>query len=151
IELVEGTMIPKEVSARYLRFPYRIYGLEGMVHVREDGKVGIDLAGRHGRSRITNNGWDGCFAPQACDLRILGATVPLDDDLRACLVEHDRRLCQRFDLHAVMNLDVRLSRLEAPPGTLDNPLKSHIDVFFVDGVLTFDRFPYPLGTLRGRL
>jgi hypothetical protein len=151
IEFVQGTMRLKGDSARYLHFPYRLHDITGVVHFRNDSTETIDLVGTHGGARISITGWEGGFKSQAGDLRIQAQNVPLDDDLRRCLEEDDQALCRRFAVAAKMNLDVHLTRRDAPPGTPDNPWRSVIDVTFLDGSASFEKFPYPLTGITGRM
>lgn len=151
IDLLDGRLEPKNVSARYIGFPYRVTHMSGVVQFRPDGTETIELKGMHNNAVLTFSGWEGGFKTQAGDLVIRGVDVPLDDDLRTCLSEEDRRLCERFGLQARMDLDIHMTRADAPPGTPDNPWKSVIDVTLRDGALQFDRFPYPLDTLRGQI
>ncbi len=152
VEFVEATMTPLGVSARYARFPYRIYDLRGNVHFRPDGTVGIEnLAGVHGGGRIVVDGWEGGFKTQAGELRITGQRIELDKDLLECMTPEDQALCRDFNVRALMDLDIRLTRKDAPPGTQNNPWRSEIGVTFLDGGVRYVEFPYPLERLTGHL
>ncbi len=150
-EFLGGEMRPGGASARYVSFPYLISNMTGTVGFRSDGTVTIDLKGMHGGSVITFSGWEGGFKTQAGDLVIRASDMALDDDLRRCLTPEDQQLCERFGLQARIDLDIHLTRADAPPGTPDNPWKAVIDVLFRDGMVRFDSFPYPLDGLRGRM
>lgn len=149
--VLEGDMILRGDSGRYLKFPYRLEEMTGKVHFRPDGSEDLDLAGRHGQGHVTISGWEGGYKTQGGTLTIRGHHIELDDALRACLEEDDQVLCKRFNVQARMDIVTRMKRKDAPPGTPNNPWTSEVDISFLDGSVNFDGFPYPLESLGGRL
>lgn len=151
-EFVEGKLMPSNASAAYHRFPYPFEQVTGLVHLRPNGTVAIkDLQGVRGDGRVVINGVQGGFDSQFLELDIRGEDLTLDDALRDAMSEDDRRLCERFNAEARMNLDVRIAREDRPAGTPDNPARTEIEVTILDGAAAFEGFPYPLESLEGRL
>ncbi|MEP0843233.1 MAG: hypothetical protein HRF43_11055, partial [Phycisphaerae bacterium] len=154
VQLVEGTFRPKGGSARYFRFPYRLYDVTGTVRLRPDRRIEIrDLAGVHGRGRVVINGLVDGYLSQGFDVTVQGRGVDLDEDLVRCLSPANRELIELFDARARMNIDAKLHRDAAEHGTPveQNPWGSAVEVEFTDGSVRFARFPYPLAGVTGRM
>jgi hypothetical protein len=154
IQFGGGTLVPRGANARYFRFPYRLYEVGGQVHFRPDGRIELkDLSGIHGAGRATINGLLDGYLSQAVDVHVTGEGIALDDDLVRCLDPEDQDLIRQFDAQAIMDLDVRLKRGEAPHHTPreQNPWFARIDVLFKDGSTRFEDFPYPLEKLTGQM
>jgi len=152
VEFVEGTLVPRAVSARYIKFPYRVHDLTGKVVFRKDRMIElVNLEGVHGQGKVIVNGILGGYRSQFGKLDIVGDNISLDKDLLSCLSDRDQRLCNLFNAQAKMNIHVQLQRKDAPHGTQGNPWKPVIDVMFTDGSVQYDRFPYPLNQLKGKM
>ncbi len=150
--LFRGVLQPRGASARYEQFPYRVDGLTGRVRFSDEGILLDDLAGHHESASIRINGrvnhaagWTGV------DLRIDGRAVPLDGMLFDALSPTYRDLWRRFDPRGCVRTEVHLVRAEGAPQTGPGPWQSELSVDFEDTAVRFDRFPYPLEAVRGRL
>lgn len=152
VELVEATLEPRGASGRYVRFPYRLYDLGGLVKFRADGWTELhDVSGVNGDGRVTLNGEVGGFASTEARLDIVGENITLNEELRQCLSERDRALCDKFGAQAKMDLRVTLERAPREPDGPWPPWRTAVDVTFRDGRVCFEGFPYPLRSLTGRM
>jgi hypothetical protein len=152
VELVDATLTLRGPSARYFRFPYRLYDLTGEVYFRPDGWIELkNLSGIHGLGRVVISGLVGGYVSKAAKLEIKAQGVELDDDLLHCLSEQDQALCRRFAAKARMDLHIQLERPDFNPDGPQASWKSVIDVTFAAGSLSFAGFPYPLGQLAGHM
>jgi len=154
IRFVDGLLTARGASARYFRFPYRLYDLSGCIYFRPDGRIELrEFTGVHGGGRAVINGIVNGYNNQGLDVNIKATSIELDDDLTRCLDERDRELIAMFNTRARMDLDVQLHRDPKPHGLSlsENPWKAVVDVHFLDGAVRFEDFPYPLEGLAGRL
>ena len=87
----------------------------------------------------------------AASLDIKGRNIHLDQNLLECLAPRDRRLCEMFSAQARMDVDMRLERKQVSPDVEKNSWDATVDVRFTDGSVKFEKFPYPLEKLTGRI
>ncbi len=152
VEFVEATLEPKGASGQYHHFPYRVHELSGSVRLLEDGSFVLhDLAGTHGDTRVVINADLGGYVSQRAVVEIQGQNVAIDDDLVRCLPERDQALCRTLALAGRVDVTVRLTRGDVPQSEPDLPWHAEIEAAFLDGRVAFERFPYPLEGLAGRL
>jgi len=153
IRLVEGDMTGKGNSVCYFRFPYQAKEARGTVRFRRDGGLTIkDIRATHGQGRLSLSGEvAGWGKHYAAALDIEGRNIRLDQNLLECLSPRDRRLCKMFNARACMDVDVHLERKQVSPEVEKNPWQATVDVRFKDGSVKFEKFPYPLENLRGRI
>lgn len=154
IRFIDGLLTARGASARYFRFPYRLYELSGEIYFRPDGRIELrDLAGTHGGGRAVINGLVNGYNNQGLDVNIKSTSIALDEDLSRCLPQRDQELIRLFNTAARMDIDVQLHREPKPHGLAvwQNPWKADVEVNFLDGSVKFEDFPYPLEGLAGRL
>lgn len=138
-----------DASCRY--FPYRGDQLTGSVEFTPDGVHVRDVCGRHGTARVCVNVW--MEAPRrtaAARVDISATNVPLDETLHAGLQPQYRRLIDPFTPAGLVNAVVEMRR---PTSTDDDmaPWKTTARVTFDDLSAKYDRFPYPVDHLSGRI
>jgi len=138
-----------DVSFAYHRFPYRLERGRGTVQL-QDNRLQIDLTAAAGGQDVTIRGdvhnpgeqftgWIefGCQQP-----------IPLDEKLLAALVDPQARdVVRSLRPSGMLAVQGRLERTDpADPG-----LHRRVQIELFNCSMNYDRFPYPLGMIRGRL
>ncbi|MBX9624113.1 MAG: hypothetical protein K2X82_09920, partial [Gemmataceae bacterium] len=142
---------PKDVKVVYAKFPYPVSGVTGWVRRatthRGDEVTRVDLAGAAAGQPVTARGQiSGAGPDPEIDLRVSGTNIPLDDALVAALPGRYPDLVRQF--HATGRADF-VAAIGQKAGV--NLCENEFLVTVKDGTVEYDRFPYKLDRVRGRL
>jgi len=143
---VAGKVVCKDVSIRDRRFPYAIDHLSGDVDFTQSTAILNQLTGKHGDVDMCIEGWTKGYGDlRQYQYRVSSDRMILDEDLYAALTPERKRLWDAFQPSGWIGVEYRLTRSE-PFG---KRLSLAIDLN--DVTATYQKFPYPLKGLTGRL
>jgi hypothetical protein len=138
-----------DVSATYQRFPYPLSKLCGRVHLR-DGVIELtDL-------RASANGRPVQLRGQFCSPLTGGAgwfefslqdPIPLDEELLSAVQGPGQGIVRALTPHGFITAWGRYERLADDPTVLHKRL----EIGLTDCSINYDKFPYPLYRIRGKL
>lgn len=152
VQFAEGTLTFRGASARYIRFPYRLSDMTGVVHFRPDGLIELkDVAGRQDRNHVTINGLLGGRVYKGGELEIVGRDIALDEALLRCLEPEEAEAIRKFNADVRAEVHVAMTRPPVPLTEEAKPWETKVAIDFQDGSLDMTWFPYPLDGLTGRL
>ena len=134
------------VSFTYYRFPYRLDDAEGMLTLKDD-VLTLHLIGYSATQPIRLDGeWRHPMTAPAGYLEAKGDHVPLDNKLLAALPEETRAVVQALSPRGTLNCYVRLWRDDP-----QQPLHKHLSIVADRCSVQWERFPYPLRNVCGKL
>ena len=149
VSMIEVEALGADASCRH--FPYRLDDVCGKVEIRPDGIWLLGLNGLHDGGRVLIDGWmSAANLSCAVDLHLNGRNVPLDDSLCSAIFGRYRNMWEMFDPRGAANIDVFMTREEAPRGQRA-PWRTLIDAELIDAEAVFTGFPYRVDGLRGRV
>ncbi len=145
----ELAVVCQDFSFAYHRFPYRLERGRGTVQLK-DNRLQVDLTAAAGGQDVTIRsdvrspganftGWVefGCQQP-----------IPLDEKLLAALVDPKARdVVRSLRPSGMLAVQGRFERTD--PG--DPELHRRVQIELFNCSMNYERFPYPLGMIRGRL
>lgn len=143
----EMTINCVNVSFTYHKFPYRLEQGRGKVDVR-DGKLTFDLTALSNSEEVKLVGdfvLDGPRTHGWAEIR--GEALRIDERFLRAMPEASQNLARSFHPQGRFNLAMRLWK-DAPG---DGPMHRHAIVAFRDGVVKYDKFPYPLRDVTGTI
>lgn len=143
---VAGTVVCEDLSVQDSRFPYAIDHLAGTVDFSQSGVTLNQLRGKHGDVNIQIDGWIRGFGlDRQHEFLIASDNMILDDDLYAALQPGQKRVWEAFRPSGVAAVEYRLNR--------SSPSDRHSYIIAdLHGVAaTYQKFPYPLKGITGRL
>jgi len=145
---IGGVLRPRQVSAEYYKFPYRIDRLAGRVTLK-DGAFYLDkLEGRSGQARIEITGYvSQATGRAAVELQIHAAELALDEKLFRALPQKYRAIWTTFSPSGLVNCQVTLSRCAGA----EKPWRRRIAAQLLNAEAVYKSFPYPLHRVTGRL
>lgn len=131
-----------DAAIRYVGFPYSITGVQGEIRISPDRVSIIDVAGRHGPSRVLargsvhrmTNGYE-------ADLYFEADELVLDEELYAALPPSLRRVWSLLEPSGTLRTQTAL-RQQAADGVTHQLHRSRISA--TNAALTFKGFPWPL-------
>jgi len=143
---VSGRITCKDISILDRKFPYAVDHLAGTVDFTQSMAVINPLSGKHGDVDVTIEGWTKGFGDERqYRYQITSDRMTLDEDLYTALKPEQKRLWDSFQPSGAVAVDYRLTR--AMP--FDKRLSLVVDLN--DVAATYQKFPYPLSGLTGRL
>jgi len=143
---ITGKVVCKDVSVRDSRFPYTFDHLSGDVDFTQSKVILNQLSGKHGDVDLRIEGWAKGFGNlRQYQYRITSDRMILDEDLYTALSPERKRLWDAFQPSGQIGVDYRLTR--STP--FNKRLSLVIDLN--DVTATYQKFPYPLKGLTGRL
>ncbi|MDY0356687.1 MAG: hypothetical protein RBR19_12465 [Sedimentisphaerales bacterium] len=143
---VVGSVICEDLSIRDSRFPYAIDHLAGAVDFSQSGVTLNQLKGKHGDVNIHIDGWIRGFGQdRQHQFSIASDNMVLDDDLYEALQPGQKQVWNAFQPSGVVAVEYRLNR------SSPSDRHSHIVVDMNGVAATYQKFPYPLKGLTGRL
>jgi hypothetical protein len=134
-----------DLSFTYDKFPYRVHGAAGTLHL-QGGYLDVDLralisgkvARMTGRLNITGEqpvGW--------IEIETDGA-IPLDDELIAALSDKPQQFVRSLHPSGMIEFWGRFERTPQDP-----QLRKHLEIHLRNCSMRFDRFPYPVDKING--
>lgn len=143
---ITGTVVCEDLSVRDSRFPYAIDHLAGTVDFSQSGVTLNQLRGKHGDVNIQIDGWIRGFGQdRQHQFLIASDNMVLDDDLYAALPPAQKQVWNAFQPSGIAAVEYRLNRSSPSNG------HSHIVVDLRGVAATYQKFPYPLKGMTGRL
>ena len=143
---VAGTVTCTDVSVCDRKFPYVIDHLAGELSFTQSTVVLNHLSGKHGDVDLVIDGWTkGSGRNRLYQYRVTSDNMILDAGLYAALEPGQKRLWDAFKPRGVVGVDYRLTR------TSPTQRREHASVELQHVAATYERFPYPLEELTGRL
>jgi hypothetical protein len=134
------------VAFSYEKFPYRLEGSRGTIQLRKD-VLTAQLTGYTGSQPIrveveVHRPFSGSYGW----LKARGDDIPLDEKLLAALPKPTRAVVRSLEPRGTIHFAGRLWR-DQP----DEPLHRHLVVDLNRCGVRYERFPYPIGNVRGTL
>jgi len=143
---LRGKVYCKDVSIWDRKFPYRIEHIAGQIDLTENSAVLKNLCGRHGEVEVTFNGWSKDFGPNwRYQIQITSDNMALDDDLYNALSTRQKKLWSSFSPGGPAAINYCLARRSA------TDKKRILAVKLLDAEAVYQKFPYPLKNLTGKL
>ena len=143
---VKGKIYCKDVSICDRNFPYQIEHLAGDIDFTEKNVSLNNLTGEHKDVELFFNGWSRDFGVnRKYQYRIKSSNMVLDDDLYRALTTKQKKSWKAFSPSGLAAIEY-VSSLEAEAGK-----KRTLDVELLDAEAAYQRFPYPLKNLSGKL
>ena len=151
---LSATVLCRDVAAVYRHFPYPLDHLTGGLTL-EKKMLTVDLqtvvGGQPMRltGTIQNPGVDAVV-----ELDILAESVPIDDVLRKAMPPDVRKVVDQFHPRGVVKAHARVYRkpMAGPNARPEGLLAIDAEIDLREGCeITWDRLPYPIRNLRGRL
>ncbi|MEN6558152.1 MAG: AsmA-like C-terminal region-containing protein [Thermoguttaceae bacterium] len=135
------------VSLTHHKFQYRLEHGRGQIDVKDD-KLQMSLTAYTGsRSVRLSAAVDHPFSHEPTgQFEATGDDIPLDESLIAALPEKPRKVVRSLNPAGTVNFYVSLSRQQ--PG---QPLQTRLQVAANRCAIRYEKFPYPLSNIRGRL
>ncbi len=142
----KGYLGCKDISIRYIYFPYLVEHLAGRIDVTENSMTMKDVEAAHGKVPITMNGYCSGFG-ETMDSRIVLSSnnMILDNDLYAALLEHHKRLWYIFAPAGTVSGDFIYTA--KPPNT--RIMEIYGDLLNVSIMCQY--FPYPIKDITGKI
>jgi len=142
-----GTIRPLGMSVTHKHFPVLVTDVTGEIHCDESGEYDVDLSGRRGGGEVTVRG-GARRGPRVWmyDLMINTVNSPFDEDTRNALPERFAAVWDSLHPTGRANARVHISRDEQER----RGLAVELDLNGQAGI-TYDRFPYRLENLLGRV
>jgi hypothetical protein len=143
---LSGTVHCRDVSICDRRFPYSAEHITGPIEITETSAELKNLSGRHGQVELTFNGWfRGSGLKREYDIRMGSKNMALDEDLYKALNPKHKRWWSSCSPSGIAAVDYRWVRES------DGSRKKTLAVKLLDAEAVYERFPYPLNNLTGRL
>ena len=143
---LRGKVYCKDVSIWDRKFPYTIEHIAGQIDLTENSAVLKNLCGRHGEVEVTFNGWSKDFGPNwRYQIQITSDNMALDDDLYNALSTRQKKLWSSFSPGGLAAINYCLARRSA------TDKKRTLAVKLLDAEAVYQKFPYPLKNLTGKL
>ena len=126
--------------------PYALEHLEGKILIENSGLLFDGITAEHGQaSFVIHGGLDCTEAGMKLRSLVSGNNLALDQDLYASLPDSYKRLWFAFAPSGAGNIQYEYA------GGGETPGKRTLQVDLIGANAAFDRFPYPLENLSGRL
>jgi hypothetical protein len=143
---ISGKITCKDISIRDRKFPYAIDHLAGDVDLTQSMVMIKQLSGKHGDVDVNIEGWTRGYGDERqYQFQITSDRMGLDEDLYTALKPGQKHLWDTFGPSGAIGVDYRLTR--STP--VDKRIAIVIDLN--DVTATYQKFPYPLSGLTGRL
>lgn len=143
-----GAIACRDVTMTYFRFPYRLDRVRGPIEFGPEGIHIESLEGYHGASPVQM--WGVVTNPGPAwgtEFHIDARGVPLDEDLRAALTDHQRTVYDEY--RAAGRADIRA--VVTRPPIQGHPLRTVVRAHLRDCTFTYTGFPYTLAQATGLL
>jgi hypothetical protein len=142
----------RDCTAAFEHFPYPIHNISGTIHplLDESGQVFFkyEFNGTAGRRPISASGWTrpkSLGGSTRCDLSCQG--LPIDETFLSACREQVQNSLRSLNLQGVADLQLKAFRQAGE----DQPFEFTLDIGVRDARCEFDRFPYPVQELTGRV
>jgi len=141
-----GEVYCKDVAICHHKFQYPIEHLTGRVGFTESSVTLSNLFGRHGGAELFFNGWCRDFGPdRKYQVQIRSDNMPLDDDLYNALGAKQQEFWCAFSPTGLAAIDYWFTRES------QTNRREKLDVELRGAGAVYQRFPYPLENLSGKL
>jgi len=139
----------RDAAFTYEKFPYPVRDATGEIVIAPEGTEIRNLRGRHGEARLTLAGE---FVgppgqPSSLTLRITGADVALDEDLKQALPDRQRRTLEKFHLSGLTDFEGTLTRGPDTDGRLEYDLAIHLK----GARMIYEPFPFLAEEVTGEV
>lgn len=143
---ITGKVICEDVSLCDRKFPYTIDHLTGQLDLTQSMVIANQVTGKHGDVDLLIEGWTrGYGEERQYQYRVTSENMVLDEALYAALQPEQKRLWDAFDPSGVVGLDYRVMR------TSPTEKRRYVSVELHDVAATYQKLPYPLQGLTGKL
>jgi hypothetical protein len=146
--VLNGQIMPQHCSAEYFKFPYRVNNITGSVDITDNRFHLNNLTGSTNPGIVVVSGT--ISDPSNCaeiTLKIESTRTVIDDKLLQALSPQDQKIFNQFNPTGFADTHIELHN---PPG-FQMPWETAIDADFTDTSALYDKFPYPVDHLQGRL
>jgi len=141
-----GTIDCKDASVRYEKFPYLFEHISGRIKLADKNIVLDNLNAVHGNVRLNINGFlEGIDRRKICDIQITSPNMLLDEDLYRALNTKQKKLWFSLTPSGLAKIDYRFTI------SPDDGKKTFLTLELLDAKAVYQRFPYPLTNLKGKL
>ena len=143
----QATVNCLDVTFAHHKFPYRLNHGHGSIVLKDD-VLKVDVTAYSGRQpvRITAEA-SRPFCPNPLGwLDVHGGDLPIDEAVIAALPPKPQEVVRSLDPRGTVNVYVRIWRSRC-----EEPLHRHVVLDANDCSIRFDKFPYPLTNISGRL
>lgn len=141
-----GKVYCKDVALCYYKFPYTIEHLFGQVDFTKNSIVLNNLCGNHDNATLFINGWSKGSGPNwKYEFRITSDNMKLDSDLYDALTKEQKETWSAFSPTGLAAIDYQLIRRSR------TDKEKKLTVELRDAAALYQRFPYPLKNLTGRV
>lgn len=142
------TLRPEGVEVVFAHFPYPVANVRGKIEIDVIAeKTTVNVHARDGDGSATLTGtWLGQGPRSVVNLRLNARNVAIDERILRALPAEQRELVESFN--ATGRVDVTGS-IDYQPGWED--FRTAFDIVVHDATANWDRFPYPLDNVRGKL
>ena len=140
---VNGTIVCRDASILYSKFPYLMERMEGVLELTEEKIVFNELRCKHDEVDLTIDGYSSVGEQVGYDMRISSSNMYLDDDVYSALDEKQRRLWGTFSPSGFAKIDYRFICGQ------DGRKQKRLGVELLDADAVYQHFPYQLENLTG--
>lgn len=140
---VNGTIVCRDASILYSKFPYLMERMEGVLELTEEKVVFNELRCKHDEVDLTIDGYSSVGEQAGYDIRISSSNMHLDDDVYSALDEKQRRLWGTFSPSGFAKIDYRFICVQ------DGRKQKRLRVELLDADAVYQHFPYQLENLTG--
>ncbi|GIW80646.1 MAG: hypothetical protein KatS3mg105_2453 [Gemmatales bacterium] len=144
---------PKDVSASFWRFPYRLHHITGTLdhevdNVKKIDRFKIDLVGREASQPVYVRGVSDSppDGKESLNIKIWGKNLPINEKLIRALPAKYRTLAESFQPRGLIDYEALIH--------WDDDRKDYRNRYVLalhEGSIRFNEFPYPLENVRGVL
>ena len=138
-----GSIICKDVSILYEKFPYLMERMNGVLELTEEKIVFKGLECKHGGVDLVIEGYSAVGGQVGHDIHISSNNMHLDDDVYSALDEKQRRLWGTFSPSGLAKIDYRFICGQ------DGRKQDRLRVELLDADAVYQHFPYQLSNLTG--
>lgn len=141
-----ATIVCKDVSIRDRNFPYAVDQLAGRLELTQSMVIADELSGKHGDVDLLIRGWTRGYGDERqYQYRISSDNMVLDEALYAALQPEQKQWWDAFKPRGTVGVDYRLVR------TSPIEKRREVSIDLHDVAATYEKFPYPLEGLTGKL
>jgi hypothetical protein len=143
---LSGTVNCRDVTIVKDNFPYVVNKIQGPIRFTENTIKLDGLRGRHNKVELEFDGLMKDFGPEFnYDIHIRSENMLIDEDVYRALPEKFKKVWQMFSPNGTAGIDFHFERTSLT----NKPRTLYVNAKSVDAV--YDKFPYPLENLTGKL
>ena len=143
---INGTVLCRDIQLTNRLFPYTMENLQGPIQFSGQSLYFESLKARHGNNQLRLSGAVKDFGPQKqLELHIYCPDMAFDQDLYSALREEHKKLWFSFAPSGSGQIDYRYHKVA------DGKPQINLEVNLKNARAVYDRFPYPLSNISGRL